>query len=97
MGVDILDGRGLWGLSEESVPPWEWRRGGRREAMDPSGKALTCGSKSDRRERTTCEEARFHESECGLTRLDGDGAGVPAKPCAGCQAGSDVLTISQRC
>lgn len=85
-------GRGIWGLPEsERVPPWEWRRqkkgthraksGGDAKRPEPS---LECGSKHSCREMATCSEARFHLNECGLSRLDGDGDGVPCEAiCAG--------------
>jgi endonuclease YncB( thermonuclease family) len=41
--------------------------------------SLTCGAKTYCREMTSCGEALFHLEECGLTRLDGDGDGVPCE------------------
>lgn len=81
--------RGLWSLPEsETVPPWEWRRGARRPgaggAEQPAlavGASVppTCGTKTVCREMSSCEEARFFLGRCGLTRLDGDGDGVPCE------------------
>jgi endonuclease YncB( thermonuclease family) len=81
--------RGLWGLPEtERVPPWEWRQeqrererrsvrtGDRRNGDAP---AFVCGAKHYCREMQSCSEARYHLEECGLTRLDGDGDGVPCE------------------
>jgi endonuclease YncB( thermonuclease family) len=79
-------GRGLWGLPEaQRVPPWEWRRrrAHERQAQAPApepGAALECGAKRTCREMSSCREARFHLLECGLSRLDGDGDGVPCEP-----------------
>lgn len=76
------DGRkGLWGLPEyERVPPWDYRKGDRRgiERDDPAA-AFQCGSKTYCREMVSCDEARFYLESCGLTRLDGDGDGVPCE------------------
>ena len=69
-------GIGLWSLADP-VAPWEWRRGTRQSTL--SGKAFTCGSKRYCREMTSCEEAMFYLSECGLSRLDGDADGVPCE------------------
>ena len=76
--------RGLWSLPEAQVPPWEWRRG-RRESVVPlpaaelEGSSLACGGKTYCREMRSCAEARFHLAQCGLTRLDGDGDGIPCE------------------
>ncbi|MFT8246330.1 thermonuclease family protein [Roseomonas sp. BN140053] len=40
---------------------------------------FSCGSKRYCREMTSCAEARFHLQQCGLSRLDGDGDGVPCE------------------
>lgn len=75
--------RGLWALpSTEQVPPWEWRKG-KRSASSEEPKAnnpeLKCGTKNYCKEMTSCEEAMFYLKECGLTRLDGDGDGIPCE------------------
>lgn len=36
-----------------------------------------CGTKRTCREMSSCEEARHYLHDCGLSRLDGDGDGVP--------------------
>jgi len=77
---------GLWALPEaQQVPPWEWRHGGATRSLVPQdtdrapGSGFTCGSKRYCREMSSCEEARFYLEQCGLTRLDGDGDGVPCE------------------
>ena len=72
-------------------PPWEWRatehgRSGhaasRPSAPSTNGSAataFTCGTKRYCREMASCAEARFYLSQCGLTRLDGDGDGIPCE------------------
>ena len=77
-------GRGLWGLQpDQREPPWSWRRRareGRKQNVPaaPSG-PLVCGRVERCTQMTSCEEARFYFEECGLTRLDGDGDGVPCE------------------
>jgi deoxyribonuclease-1 len=47
-------------------------------SVTPAAKpAMTCGIKKTCGEIASCEEAKFHLTECGLTRLDGDGDGIP--------------------
>ena len=38
-----------------------------------------CGSKRYCGEMGFCAEARYYLNQCGLTRLDGDGDGVPCE------------------
>jgi endonuclease YncB( thermonuclease family) len=85
--------RGLWALPEaQRTPPWEWRaaeRTGQGRSTSPAStpaatnslaaSGFSCGAKRYCREMASCAEARFHLSQCGLTRLDGDGDGVPCK------------------
>ena len=42
---------------------------------NPSG--WTCGAKTTCGQMSRCEEAKFHLTHCGVTRLDGDGDGIP--------------------
>lgn len=77
-------GRGLWGLPEaERVAPWEWRqqkRGKRTVSPVPAAAASgECGAKQYCREMQSCAEAMRYLKVCGLTRLDGDGNGVPCE------------------
>jgi deoxyribonuclease-1 len=39
--------------------------------------AFTCGAKTTCSQMHSCDEARFYLTQCGVTRLDGDGDGVP--------------------
>ena len=43
--------------------------------QEPSG--FQCGTKRTCMEMTSCAEAKFHLTQCGLKRLDGDGDGIP--------------------
>lgn len=84
--------RGLWSLPEaERIAPWDWRRGVR--SSPNAGRADTdlpgsdrsqdqlagCGEKRSCREMASCDEARFHLTECGRSQLDGDGDGTPCE------------------
>ena len=70
---------GLWSLSNP-VAPWDWRRGKRaRSTSSTPAKSFTCGTKTYCREMTSCKEAMFYLSDCGLTRLDGDRDGIPCE------------------
>jgi endonuclease YncB( thermonuclease family) len=73
--------RGLWALPEfERVRPWEYRNGGSSKSRHAdAAPAFQCGSKSYCRQMVNCREARFHLESCGLTRLDGDGDGIPCE------------------
>jgi endonuclease YncB( thermonuclease family) len=72
---------GLWKMPEyDRVPPWEWRRGKRTKAANqPTPNAFECDAKTYCSEMVSCDEAKYHLKSCGLTRLDGDGDGVPCE------------------
>ncbi len=70
--------RGLWGLPEaQQTPPWEWRQGAALASPDRTG--FTCAGKRVCREMTSCAEARFYLTQCGVACLDGDRDGVPCE------------------
>lgn len=76
-------GRGLWALQEDQrEPPWLWRR---RERAGSGGEAAkrslprACGNRSRCSQMGSCDDARFYLEQCGLTRLDGDGDGIPCE------------------
>ena len=79
--------RGLWAQSNPT-PPWEWRK------LHPSikpGTAATattdhaaktnasCGNKKHCSQMSSCEEAKFYLTQCGVKSLDGDGDGTPCE------------------
>lgn len=75
--------RGLWS-DPNPVPPWEYRRGGKgQRSYQKDGDKTTqrgkCGSKKYCSQMTSCEEARFYLTECGVSSLDKDGDGVPCE------------------
>ena len=87
--------RGVWALPEaQRVPPWQWRALARSEPMPtvrpqpamsvapsaaPGAGGFSCGAKRYCTEMASCAEARFHHAQCGLSRLDRDGDGVPCE------------------
>lgn len=86
--------RGLWS-DLNPMPPWEYRHGGRgklREAdapPEPERKALDdtsawrCGAKRYCSQMTSCAEARYYLTQCGVRSLDGDGDGIPCESLCG--------------
>jgi endonuclease YncB( thermonuclease family) len=74
---------GLWSLPEaQRVPPWDWRHGKRDPESKPKSlpdQTFRCSTKRKCSEMVSCVEARFYLKDCGLTRLDGDGDGVPCE------------------
>lgn len=85
---------GLWALeADQIVPPWEWRRSikGPTQSQDvqpekpqASSSHFICGGKRYCREMSHCDEAKFYLRQCGLSRIDGDGDGIPCeKICRG--------------
>lgn len=79
---------GLWS-DPNPMPPWEYRhvRKGGGDAGEASPRAeliaqsvhLSCGTKRYCKEMASCEEAKHYLTQCGLSRLDGDGDGIPCE------------------
>lgn len=83
----------------QTVPPWEWRRGMREAQVDPpappaqrsllsreavaSAGDFTCGVKSRCAQMTSCEEANFYLTQCGVDTLDGNRDGEPCEKLCG--------------
>lgn len=82
---------GLWALQEDQrIPPWDWRKGVRNQAVSEPKKAaslqpasntseFSCSVRKNCSQMASCAEARYHLTECGNTRLDRDGDGVPCE------------------
>ncbi|MDB5469667.1 MAG: micrococcal nuclease [Caulobacter sp.] len=86
---------GLWAQNAaQIVPPWDWRRGGEgpeaapvagfvdagpAQATPAATGAFTCGAARTCGQMKSCEEATFHLRQCGLSRLDRDGDGIPCE------------------
>ncbi|MBW2724921.1 MAG: thermonuclease family protein [Deltaproteobacteria bacterium] len=75
--------RGLWQLPlAERDAPWVWRhrrRGPNASEPEAGPPDTVCGEKRTCKEMVNCAEAHFYLLECGLTRLDGDGDGIPCE------------------
>jgi endonuclease YncB( thermonuclease family) len=78
---------GLW-ADENPVRPSEWRNGGRIETIaaaetaEPAKKQksrFSCEGKSKCGQMSSCAEARFYLTQCGVSRLDRDHDGVPCE------------------
>ena len=69
---------GLWS-EPDAIPPWAWRRGTRTSSVGNTTPDFQCGSKRYCREMSSCDEAKFHLRNCGLSSLDGDRDGVPCE------------------
>jgi hypothetical protein len=79
----------------ERCPPWDWRRGNCNTPSAPadrvpaaptaaptpaaSGSGFTCAGKRRCGEMTSCEEAKFYLTVCGVRSLDGNKDGVPCE------------------
>jgi endonuclease YncB( thermonuclease family) len=75
--------RGLWAQSNPT-PPWEWRK------LHPSTQlasatnhaavpGASCGNKKHCSEMSSCEEAKYYLTQCGVKSLDGNGDGTPCE------------------
>ncbi|BBL71544.1 thermonuclease family protein [Methylogaea oryzae] len=47
--------------------------------LDPTADSVQCGIKRLCKEMSSCAEAKFYMNQCGLSRLDRDGDGVPCE------------------
>ena len=72
-------GRGLW-ADEDPVPPWIWRKTERSTDRQLGAiPEVECGTKQSCAKMTSCEEAIAFLRQCKLTRIDGDGDGIPCE------------------
>ena len=81
--------RGLWALPvDQRCPPWDFRHkepcgspivAGQAEPPELPAAGGPCGEKRTCGEMTSCEEARFYLTQCGVSRLDGDKDGTPCE------------------
>jgi hypothetical protein len=79
--------------------PWTWRQAEREGGPFPPGAAapapgaalasgrasgpLVCAGKRYCRQMTSCAEARFYQSRCGVGTLDGNHDGIPCEALCG--------------
>ncbi|MFZ2170333.1 MAG: thermonuclease family protein [Methylococcaceae bacterium] len=79
---------GLWS-NPNPMPPWEYRHGGvtnqstAKTELTSQPVNSSCSSKRYCKEMTSCEEAKFYLTQCGLSRLDKNGDGIPCKNICG--------------
>jgi hypothetical protein len=71
------DRRGLW-QEPDPIAPWDWRDGQRSPAKAEQ-RADWCASHRFCNEMVSCAQARRALMECGFSKLDGDGDGVPCE------------------
>ena len=77
--------RGLWAQSDPT-PPWEWRKlhpsaqsGGMATVAMTQVADASCGKKLHCSEMSSCEEAQFYLTQCGVKSLDGNGDSTPCE------------------
>jgi len=83
---------GLW-TDPNPMPPWEYRHGGKNGSFtnqvvpkaEPTSTPTnsSCGSKRYCKEMTSCEEAMFYLTQCGLSHIDKDSDGTPCEKVCG--------------
>ena len=83
---------GLW-TDPNPMPPWEYRHNSKISSVSTNAlpKATTikpsvnfsCGNKHYCKEMTSCEEAMFYLTQCGLSHLDKDSDGIPCEKLCG--------------
>lgn len=83
---------GLWS-DPNPMPPWDYRHGGKSGSVKdqatskayPSNTPINsaCGNKHYCRQMTSCEEAKFYLTQCGVSSLDGNSDGVPCESLCG--------------
>jgi hypothetical protein len=70
--------RGLW-QEPDPIAPWAWRTGQRAVAATDDQPGDWCARHRFRKQMTSCADARRALIECGWSKLDGDGDGVPCE------------------
>ncbi|MFV0662750.1 thermonuclease family protein [Denitromonas sp.] len=82
---------GLWD-DPNAIRPSDWRHGGAKAVVVASMSEHTapaqrdgfvCGTKRFCKQMASCAEARFHLTQCGLSKLDRDRDGVPCESLCG--------------
>ena len=91
---------GLWS-QPDPVTPANWRKGNRPNKSVKvlalvSPENFSCDKKRFCKQMTSCQEAIFYLQQCNLSRLDGDGDGVPCSSKL-CKQASDYDIIASHC
>lgn len=71
--------RGLWADNACSSSPTQEPQGQSRTVIPDNSGRFSCAGKTLCGEMTSCEEANYYLTNCGLERLDGDKDGVPCE------------------
>jgi len=74
--------KGLW-AEPNPVAPWDFRHGNKSSAPKQStpstANSSACGTKRYCKEMSSCAEAMMYLKQCGLSKLDRDGDGIPCE------------------
>jgi hypothetical protein len=62
-----------------SAQTYTGKRQGQMKSEKTVKATFTCGAKRYCKQMSSCAEAKFYLEQCGLTRLDGNGDGVPCE------------------
>ena len=71
------------GNSKPDAPALPPHANGRTELAPQNQGSFNCSGKTKCGEMRNCQEAKFYLYNCGLSRLDGDGDGVPCESLCG--------------
>ena len=72
--------RGLWAQAN-NTPPWQWRKTHAvvQSPQHAAAHGYSCGSKRHCAQMSSCDEANFYLTHCGVKLLDKNGNGVPCE------------------
>ena len=72
--------RGLWAQAN-NTPPWQWRKTHTivQSPQHAAAHGYSCGSKRHCAQMSSCDEAIFYLTHCGVKLLDKNGNGVPCE------------------
>ncbi len=74
--------RGLWAQASP-ISPEQWRKAHAVSSPQAAAQDATCGSKARCAQMSSCAEANFYLTHCGVKTLDGDGDGMPCENLCG--------------
>ena len=72
--------RGLWAQADPT-PPWQWRKThtAAQSSQHTVAQDFSCGRKRHCAQMSSCDEAYFYLTQCGVKSLDKNGNGVPCE------------------